>query len=327
MSVATNNLQRGADNVVEGLFSVVAPCYKSTRTLAELCQRIKDMFDEWEKPYEIILVNDASPDDTWSVICDLAEHNEHIRGINLTRNFGQQAAVLCGFSQARGEFVVTIDDDLQHPPEEIPNLHRELVEQNVDVVIAKLRGKTHGAFRNLGTWVVRQFSSYVFRIPRDFHFSAFRVLRSQTARNTLHFSNATPVVGFLILMATQRVANCTIEHVARSSGPSNYNIKKLVAYFLTMVFGYSTIPLYAASFFGVLLMLASTLGCVGMLAINRFDPAISAWGTPLLGGAFLAGVPLALLGLVAPYIMRLMKTRHGQPMFLIRETVGASSGK
>lgn len=302
-----------------GLVSVVVPCYRSEKTLVELCERTKTMFAKWGKDYEIILVNDASPDDTWGDICRLAATDDCIVGLNLARNFGQQSAVLCGFHHAEGEFVVTLDDDLQHQPESIPSLFDELIEKNLDCVIARLVSPQHGTFRGLGTQLVRRFTAFIFKLRKDLYFSSFRVLRGQVAKHVLQFRNTTPVVGFLILQATSRVANLPIEHAPRASGSSNYRLKNLLSYFSDMVTGYSVLPLQAAGCFGVILAILGFVVGAALVGYAAIGGAVSSGIMIATATLFLSGLPFICLGILSPYIRRLVSDPSHHPMFLVRE--------
>ena len=213
--------------------------------------------------YEIILVSDGSVDDTWEVISQLVTQYKGIVAVKLSRNFGQQAAVLCGFEYVTKDYVVTLDDDLQHRPEDIPLLYNHLVEKKLDVVIASLNGKKHGLMRSVGTKFVRYISKQVLGVPKGFKFSSFRVIKATVAKNTLRFTVANPVVGFLIFKATRNIGNFHVEHDERKYGQSNYSFVSLINYCMTMMLDYSVIPLKIVGYLGVVISLFSF--CLGFL--------------------------------------------------------------
>lgn len=309
-------------------FSIVIPCYNSANSLTELIERIVAVFSATDFVYQMILVNDGSTDETWQTITDLSKQHEQIFGIDLTRNFGQQSAVLCGFHYSKGEYVVTLDDDLQHKPENILHLYEHLLAHDLDLVIASLAEKQHGVIRSIGTKLVQRLSNHILGTPKDFKFSSFRVMKQYVAKNALQFNVANPVVGFLVLKTTNKFANYEIQHDARKYGKSNYRTWDLINYCLTMMLDYSTIPLKAVGYLGVVIALLSFFAsifyfikwCLGLITVSGFT-------TFILLTFFFFGLLFMSLGVIGAYFIRILQNSSIHPLYLVREEINLSDTK
>ena len=187
---------------------MVVPIYNSSDCLPELVRQLTDQLTSMKRRYEIILVEDCSPDQSWQVIRNLVSQYPNLRAFQLTQNSGQAKATVCGLAEARGQFVFTMDDDLQHPPDHLPRLLEELErDPTVDCVFAIFLEKKHAGYRNLGSRVVAWVNSRAFGLPADFRTSSFRVMRSFVARAAVSHQTDNPAILRLILASTSRVKN------------------------------------------------------------------------------------------------------------------------
>ncbi|MBI5118124.1 glycosyltransferase family 2 protein [Candidatus Poribacteria bacterium] len=306
--------------------SVIVPVYNSASSLPPLVERLKPVLESLADTSELILVNDGSRDQSWEVIRNLAMRHTWIRGINLMRNYGQHNALLCGIRNARYEITVTMDDDLQHPPEEIPKLIDKLG-TDYDVVYGTPATERHGLWRNLAS----QFTKLTLQSAMDIDIarqvSAFRVLRTQLRDSFAAYQGPFVSIDVLLCWGTTRFAAIPLSHDLRRYGASNYTFRRLCAHALNMITGFSTMPLRLASlvgffftFFGVL-VLAYVTG-------RYFIQGGSVPGFPFLASiiAIFSGAQLFALGIIGEYLARMHFLSMRRPSSVIRETVGFHPG-
>ena len=295
--------------------SVIVPVYNSADTVSHLVGRTGAALHSLQQPFEVILVDDGSHDESWKELAKQAELHQWIVPVRLTRNFGQHNALLCGLRKAKYETTVTIDDDLQHPPEEIPRLLELLGE--ADVVYGAPTKQQHGLFRNLASTMTKIALSGAMGAENARHLSAFRALRTSLRDGFDGFSAPNVSIDVLLTWSTTRFTYIEVEHQPRSLGTSNYTIRRLLSHALNMVTGYSILPLQIASFLG----LSATLFGGGLLAYLLIRWAVG--GTVVPGFTFLAsaivlfsGVQLFALGLIGEYIARIHVRSMGRPPYL-----------
>lgn len=297
-------------------YSVVIPCYRSGEWLAELVERVSSAMEN--RDHEIILVNDCSPDDiTWPAIFAIARNNERVRGIDLARNVGQFAALMCGLSVARGDSVITIDDDCQHPPEEIPKLIAGL-EDEVDVIIGVYDEKQHGGFRNLGSSLMnRVFRS--FGKPDDLRMGSFRLLRRSVVDTLLEFGTVRPVPGAMILQATSRIRNVDVQHAPRIRGESGYSITRLVSSTIDNVINATTAPLRFISGLGLVIAVFSAVAMLFyLLRALITDQSVPGFSTTVVLITFFGGATLLAIGILGEYVSRIVAESARPPLYTIR---------
>ena len=304
--------------------SIVVPCYRSAAWLPELVERILKATSD-HGPVEIILVNDASNDGTWSAIQDLAKQHPQVRGFDLSFNTGQYRATLCGFEQAQGELIVTLDDDLQHPPEEIPALLAAIEEQaDCDAVFGSFSKKQHGPLRNLGTAVMSRLFRIFYNKPTDVQATSFRVLRKRLVDSICAHGTANPNINALIFLTTRRIANREVDHQARTAGRSGYRLTRLVRLMLDNILSVSTLPLKCVSVIGLLSAFGSFV--LGVFYLVRFLMGhIKQAGFPtlVLLIIFFGGLTLFSIGLLGEYIIRIMEEVRRRPRYIIRQETEA----
>ena len=299
--------------------SVVVPVYNSEQSLPLLIERLEPVLDPYSREVEVILVNDGSRDRSWSVIQRLTSAKEWIRGINLMRNSGQHNALLCGIRAARFETVVTIDDDLQNPPEEIPFLLQKLAE-GFDVVYGTPLHQAHGLLRDLASTLTKITLQKAMGSETARNISAFRAFRTCLRDAFAHYRGSFVSIDVLLTWATTRFASVPVRNDPRPIGQSNYTVRKLIIHALNMVTGFSTLPLEIASVLGFLFMFFGA----GLLAW-----VLGRWlllGSVVPGFAFLAsaiaifsGVQMFALGIMGEYLARMHSRLSDRPAYVVRE--------
>ncbi len=299
--------------------SVVVPCYNSEGSLPKLIERLAEILPGLCDQYEVVLVNDASRDRTWEVICELVGQREWVRGLNLMRNYGQHNALLCGIRSARYEIVVTMDDDLQHPAEEIGKMLSKLAE-GYDVVYGTPQQETHGFLRDTASQVTKLALQSAMGAETARKVSAFRVFRTQLRDAFATYQGPFVSIDVLLTWGTTRFSAVTVQHAPRTIGVSNYTFRKLVTHALNMMTGFSVLPLQLASLIGVAMAFFSLV--VLMYVVGRYLIE----GTPVEGFPFLAsiigifsGAQLLALGIIGEYLARMHFRMMDKPSYVVRE--------
>jgi len=305
--------------------AVVVPVYNSEATLVELVERLAPVLAGLADRYELLLVNDGSRDRSWEVVQSLAARYPWVCGIDLMRNYGQHNALLCGIRAARADVIFTMDDDLQHPPEEMPLLLARL-QEGFDVVYGTPHQEQHGLARNLVSRASKRALTLVTPPNVARNISAFRVFRAELRRAFAAYESSFVSVDVLLTWATRRFSAVRVQRNPRKVGRSNYSIRRLIVHTITIVTGYSTAPLQLASLIGF----AFTLFGLGVLAyvIGRYlVQGGSVPGFPFLASviAIFSGAQLFALGILGEYIARIHSRTLGHPVAVVRESVGPAS--
>lgn len=301
------------------LLSVVVPVYRSEKSLDELRIRLESALGKITDRWEVVFVDDCSPDDAWKRLRDFSATDRRFRSFQLMRNRGQQRAVLCGLGLADGEYVVTMDDDLQHRPEEIGRLLDAIETTGADVVVGRYRSKRHGLLRRIATRVVKQLAQWTVGIPPALSLTSFRIMRREVAQAASRIRHANPVVGYLLYSVTTRFANLDVQHDERAHGESSYSTRDLVAYFSCMVIDYSDWPLRAVSGAGIVLAFGSFAGATyylfrwltGSIGVDGFTTIVI-----LLTSLF--GAVLVALGIIGSYLVRALRQSGPESIVTIR---------
>lgn len=300
--------------------SVAIPVYRSETTLDRLIARLTTTLDGIGDPYEIVLVNDGSPDGSWERLIALQKTHPRLHAINLMRNFGQHSALMCAFAHCRGEIIVTLDDDLQHYPEDIPNLLRALEDASVDVAMGRYQHKRHSRVRNWGTWLIKQISATTLDVPKDLDLTSFRAMRKPIVDALLDFRVASPRIGLMVFAVTRAIVNVPVRHAARATGRSGYSWTRLIANFLDNILYFSSLPLRLVSYGGLTLSMISLL--LGVWYLFRYFSGgitVSGFATIVLLTTLYAGVVLGSLGIVGEYLVRIVRASEQRPLYVIRE--------
>ena len=312
------NLAMDCDRPSELELSIVVPVYNSASTLGSLLERLTQTIAAITQSYEIILVDDGSRDDSWAAIQNLrVNYSEHLVAIQLMRNYGQHNALMCGLGVARGEFVVTMDDDLQNPPEEIPKLLAHIKQHGLDLVYGCPSKRNHAAWRNLGSTIVWHFYRTVFRNPVTP--TPFRIMRHQMAQSVMFYDLNFTYLDGLLAWCTSRIAGIEVEHVARAQGRSGYSLGKLLGLALNLYTNFSLIPLQIVS--GVGFVTATSGFLVGLFYLVQFfasNIAVPGFASTIIAVLILGGAQLLALGVIGEYLGRLHLNVNRKPQYVIR---------
>jgi glycosyltransferase involved in cell wall biosynthesis len=299
--------------------SIVVPVYRGETLVEPLVERLRKSLSAVSKKYEVILVNDGSPDDSWEVIERLAGKYNWVRGIRLMRNYGQHNATLCGVRLARYEVTITMDQDLQHPPEEIPVLLAEL-EKGFDVVYGSPKKLPQGFIRNLLTATIKRTLSNIMGINSVKNISAFRAFRTDLRSAFENFQSPTMIIDVLLSWGTTRFTSVPVDITEASS--SNYNFASLIKATLLILTSYSTRPLRFASWIGFVMTLFG-LGIFVYVLVIYFTVG-SLPGFPFLASiiALFSGAQLFALGIFGEYLARMFDRSMDRPAYVIQYSVG-----
>lgn len=300
--------------------SVLIPVYRSEGSLKPLAERLVAVMQSLGTDYEIIFINDNSPDRSWTVIQELAAQNPSISGINLMRNCGQHSAVLCGIRAARNQVIITMDDDLQHPPEEIPKLLTKL-EEGFDVVYGAPVKEQHSLMRTLASHLTKITLRNAIGAESARHLSAFRAFRTELREAFVDFRAPFVSIDVLLSWGTNRFCAIQVKHDRRTAGKSGYTLRKLCVHCFNMLTGFSTLPLQLASMIGFVF----TLFGIGILCyvIGRYlILGYSFPGFPFLASiiAIFAGAQLFALGIIGEYLARMHFRLMNRPPYVVRST-------
>jgi glycosyltransferase involved in cell wall biosynthesis len=316
-----------ASDVSMPALSVVVPVYRAQETLRELHRRLTAVLEESPEPFEIILVDDRSDDASWSVIEDLAEQDPRVRGLRLGRNFGQHSALLCGIRAASYPVTITLDDDCQNPPEEIPTLLAQLDEAH-DVVYGAPDQEQHGVLRDQTSLLTKIALRNLMGAETARYVSAFRALRTDLRDAFADYSNPFVSIDVLLTYGTNRFTHVMVRQDPRLAGTSNYTLRKLAAHAINMITGFTTLPLRLASLAGLAFSLFGALMLVYVLAMFLIN------GGVVQGFAFLAsaiaifsGVQLFALGIVGEYLGRIHERTMGRPPYQVSELASGGSDR
>jgi len=300
--------------------SAVIPVYNSAQTLHELQERLEKVLQELVgSRYELIFVNDGSSDSSWKILKEMASTNETITAINLTRNFGQHNALMCAFSHATGKYIVTIDDDLQNPPEEIPKLFKE-INNGHDVVYGIFDTKQHSKFRNLGSRFVQFIYRKTFNINTQV--TSFRIIKREIIQRILSYDKSFTYIDGFISWFTINIANVRVEHHQRQEGISGYSLSKLLVLAFNMMTNFSIVPLQIASLTG--LMFAFVGFGFGMFFLWKkllFGIPVSGFTSIIVSITIFSGVQLVTMGILGEYIGRIHINVNKRPQYAIRDMV------
>ena len=248
------------------LYSIVIPVYKSDQIIEKTINRIVSFSELKGFDLELVLINDGSPDKSWSLIEAAAKKDSRIKSINLLKNYGQHTAVYCGIKESKGDFIITMDDDLQNPPEELHHLINK-INEGYDLVFAEFNQKMHPGFRKLGTKLVAYLNNKIFGKPKDLKLTNFRIFTRATANRLIAYRTNYPYIPGLLLMSASKMANVKTEHHSREIGSSNYTLVRILKLMARLLFNYSSYPLKMVSGAGIIISLLSFVA--GMFYIGK----------------------------------------------------------
>ena len=299
--------------------SVIIPVYNSADTIVPLHRRIVSVLTELVVDYEIIFINDASMDKSLDIIYSLSINDENVKCIDFNKNYGQHNALLCGIRQANYDLIVTLDDDLQNPPEEIPKLLEKL-DQGNDVVYGYPKIEQHGFFRNVASMFTKMALKTTMGISIARHVSAFRVFRTELRDSFSDYKGSFISIDVLLSWGTNSFSAIPVNHEQRAEGKSNYTVRKLINHALNMITGFSVLPLQIASIMGIVLAIFGLF--VLIYVVGRF----LLQGSPMPGFPFIAsiisifsGAQLLAIGIIGEYLARMHFRTMDKPQYFIRQ--------
>ena len=303
------------------LYSVVVPVYNSEHTLEELYHRLEKVFRETLKEdFELILVDDGSKDRSYEIMEKLRSRDHRVKIIQMARNFGQHPALLCGFAHVKGDFVVTMDDDLQHQPEELPKMVRVMEERpDVDVIIASYEGRKHGPIRKLGTKVSVWATSKMLGKDPNLQITSYRLIRRFLVDAMLRTNTYLPQIGNLLVLSSNRIINVPVQHADRAYGKSGYSFKRLVKDLIYDITAHSAFPLLMVRNIGIISFLVSMVMAVYYL-VRYFTMGISVegWTSQMLVMLAFFGLVLLSIGIMGIYLMNILNEAKKMPHYVIR---------
>lgn len=304
------------------LVSFVIPCYSSERTIETVVEEVSlamDRLDEYD--YEIVLVNDCSPDNTFEVIRNICSQRSNVCGVNLARNFGQHAALMAGFHYVHGDIVVCLDDDGQTPAAEVGKLLGKMSE-GYDVVYARYQHKQHSPFRNFGSRINELMTRVMLNKPKDLYISSYFAAKRFIIDEMTRYTNPYPYVIGLVLRTTRKIANVDIEHREREIGRSGYTIGKLFALWFNGFTSFSIKPLRMATAVGAFVAIAGFVYGIYTVIRKLVDPNVMIGFSSLMSAiVFIGGMVMLMLGIIGEYIGRIYISLNNSPQYVIRESI------
>lgn len=308
--------------------SIVIPVYGSELVLPNLVSQIHAaLINEASvrDNYEIIFVCDRSPDNSWRVIKSLSADHPQVNGILLRMNAGQHNALMAGFAKANGKIIVTMDDDLQHSPADIPKLLQE-IERGHDVAYARFKNRHHALWKIAGSSLNNLVAGYLMHKPRDLYLSPFRAMKAAIRDDIMRYHGPYVYVDGLILAVTRNIGSVDVEHHDRYAGDSGYSLRKSISLWLKMATSFSIVPLRLTSLLGIFFSGVGFLLAI-LLIVQKFTLNLMpiGWSSLIVTILIIGGLQLLALGMLGEYLGRVLLTINSRPQYVIDETVGLST--
>ncbi len=305
-------------------YSVVVPVYNSDESLPRLSTQLKEVFETLNESYELILINDASTNpNTWKVIKRICKDNSNIVGINLTKNFGQQNATICGLHYARGNFIITMDDDLQHSPYDIPRL---IEHRDHDIVIGTFLDKKHSVFKVLASKIKGYFDKWIISSPIKGNLSSFRLLSKSVVSGVKAMDSIDPFLPALIFSLSRDTETVHLSHHKRLDGKSGYTLRKQLKLFSNLLINNSSMPLRLIGYLGLLIFGSSLLTSFYLAYVKlRFNTVPAGWTSNTILILLFGSLQLLAFGILGEYLIRILKTIERKPIYHIKEVVNLST--
>ncbi len=302
-------------------YSYVIPCYRSEKTIQAVVDEIEEtMRTRSELSYEIILVNDGSPDHVWDVIKQMNSEYKHVIGINLSKNFGQHCALMAGYHQAKGEYIISLDDDGQTPANEVFSLIDKL-DEGYDVVYATYPEYHQSAFRKWGSDFANIMTAFMLdvkeKLPKG---SSFYIMRRFICKEIIKYDNPYPYLGGLVLRSTRNIAVVPVQHRERISGKSGYSLKSLISLWMNGFTAFSVKPLEIGALIGMLFAIIGFVLALFVIVRKILYPGIQAgWSSTIAAMMVIGGILMIMLGLIGEYIGRIYICLNKSPQFIVKE--------
>lgn len=300
--------------------SIVIPCYKSKITIGPIVEKIHRVMENYSGTYEVILVNDGIPDETYAVLCELARQDNRVRAICFSRNFGQHSALMAGYAQVTGDIIVGMDDDGEHDPADLFTLVDKLME-GYDFVCAKHNPINHSPIHVLGSKFNNEMQKQMLGQPDDFYFSSYYAMRRFVADGIICYKRPFPYVNGLILQITRNMTDVEIPLHERQAGSSGYNLRRSINLWLNAFTAFSVKPLRISAWIGGICACAGFVGSVITIVRKLLYPQIAAgWSSMTILLLLIGGILMMMLGLIGEYVGRIYMSINGLPQYVIRST-------
>jgi glycosyltransferase involved in cell wall biosynthesis len=302
-------------------YSVVIPVYNSAPLVGQTIDQVVDFFERQGWAYELILVNDGSRDESWSVLREKSAEHPQIAAISLLRNYGQHTAIYCGFERSTGDWVITLDDDLQNPPDQIVHLVEKAAEGH-DVVYGRPRSKKHAWYRRLGSSLIALVNRRVFHCPPDIVPTNYRLIRRDVLDRIVNYNTPYPYITGLTIMFAANPANTWVEHRERPVGRSQYTFLRIVSLVMRLLFNYSAWPLHFVTTIGALMAVLSFV--VGLYFLVRRllgDIRVPGWTTIIVMLSLFNGISLLVLSMLGEYVVRLIQQTSSRQIYHVKEAI------
>ncbi len=303
------------------MYSIVIPCYNSSHTIRDVVELTADMMNELGRtPFEFILVDDHSPDDgaTISTLLELSREYDYVTVVELSMNAGQHNATMAGLNYAIGDVIISMDDDMQTHPSQLPVLFEEF-DKGYDVVYGHYDEKKHSGFRNFGSWVNFTTVRILIGKPKNLKTSSFWIIKKFVRDYVIEYKNKYTYLQGLFLRTTNNISSIPVKHFERAYGKSNYTFKKLIELW-SNVMGYSILPLRIASRFGTLIAFIGLVGALVVFIKNLISPSSAlGWPSIMFTLFFFSGVIMMFLGIIGEYVGRLFLSNGNDPQFVVRQ--------
>ncbi|MBQ9143064.1 MAG: glycosyltransferase family 2 protein [Lachnospiraceae bacterium] len=305
--------------------SFVIPCYRSENTIGRVVAELEETMKRQELAasyeFEIILINDCSPDNTLGTIKKLCAEKPYVKGIAFARNFGQHAALMAGLRQSTGDYVVCLDDDGQTPADEVDKLLAKL-EEGFDAVYAKYEHKQHSGFRNMGSKVNELMLRVMLEKPKELYVSSYFAVKRFVVEDMIRYENSYPYVIGLVLRATKNITNVVVNHREREEGASGYTLKKLLGLWFNGFTAFSVKPLRIATCIGGFSAAAGFLYGFYTIIKKFVNPDVPlGFSSTMAAIVFFGGMIMLMLGMIGEYIGRIYISMNNSPQYVIRERI------
>ncbi len=304
------------------LYSIVVPVYNSEHTIEELYRRLKDVFEHTiQEPFELLLVDDSSKDRSWEIMQQLHRKDSRVKIFQMAKNFGQHPALLCGFHYVKGDFVITMDDDLQHPPEELPKMISVMNERNdVDVILARYENRKHNLIRRIGTRISVHMTTKMLGKDPNLEITSFRLMRRFIVDAIKDTSVHAPQIGNLLVAASNRIINVDVRHDARAFGKSGYSFRELKRELIYDIMTHSALPLIIVRNIGIVTFLTSVI--LGIIYVIRYLfglISVPGWTSIILVLLASTGLTLLSIGILGEYMVHVMDQSKQMPHYILRQ--------
>ena len=309
--------------------SIVVPVYRSEDCLEALVAAIDRALAPTGRAYEVVLVNDFSPDSSWAVIESICARNANVVGVDLRKNFGQDNAIITGLRIARGKYVAVMDDDLQHHPDDLPALLAR-IEEGFDVVYAEFRAKKQKLWKNAGSWFNGRVAEWVINKPRDVYLSPYKIIRGEVARMICDYEGPDPYIDGLLFQVTARITQIPVDHHPRYGGRSTYTFWKSLRVWARLAVSFSAKPLRLVTWFGLLCAALGLLLAVAVVVYRLrwpedFTAETVGWASLMVALLVVGGIQMMFFGVLGEYTGRTFLNVNRKPQSAIREVLNSAA--